>query len=144
MPRTIWCRTLIVAVVGCVSGADAAVPAIAGRWHYIETMSDDPAHIICSDTGVYDFAQAGMTFKGTLDQVGTCTTPNGTADNHGRDSVVEGKIDGLSFRFRVRSCCEYEGLADDLSPTQLDGRGFWTLDIGGATHTFSGTWEARR
>ena len=131
--------------LGCTrGGTDPSVPAIAGRWAYTESITDDLFHISCADTGTYEFTQVGSAFDGTFAQVGTCRSPSGPLDNHGRGPVADGRIVGLTVRFHAAACCEYEGQLSGDPPSGLGGRGFWDLELGGTMHHFTGTWEARR
>ncbi len=110
MPRTARLWPLALTVLECNGdGSGPHVPNIAGRWSYTELLSDDLHQITCADTGAYDLTQAGSTFVGSYVQVGTCRTPNGLLDNHTRGPVEGGRIVGLTIRFLVPPCCEYEG-----------------------------------
>ena len=118
--------------VACVALASID---IAGVWDWTEQYVNP----ICHDTGTYAFTQSGATFTGRSDQVGSCETPNGPADNtRSADLVSAGQVGAGTVTFQVGSnaFCFYTATITGNPPDRLSG----TTTCGAST----GTWEAVR
>jgi len=108
---------------------------IAGVWDWTEQYINP----VCHDTGTYAFTQSGASFTGRSDQVGSCDTPNGPADNtRSADLVSAGQVASGTITFQVGSntFCLYTATITGNPPTRLSG----TTTCGAST----GTWEAVR
>jgi WD40-like Beta Propeller Repeat/Bacterial Ig-like domain (group 2) len=115
----------------------SALPAlnIAGLWDWTEQYTNP----VCNDTGTYAFTQVGATFTGRSDQVGSCQTPNGIADNtRSGDPVSAGQVAASTITFQVGSgaFCFYTATIGGDPPDHLSG----TTTCGAST----GTWQAVR
>jgi WD40 repeat protein len=118
--------------VACVALASID---IAGVWDWTEQYVNP----VCHDTGTYAFTQSGATFTGRSDQVGSCETPNGPADNtRSADLVSAGQVATGTITFQVGSnaFCFYTATITGNPPDRLSG----TTTCGAST----GTWEAVR
>ena len=108
---------------------------INGTWDWTEQYTNP----VCNDTGTYAFTQSGAAFTGRSDQVGTCQSPNGPADNaHSNDRVTGGQlgIGAITFQVGNGPFCFYTATVTGTPPDHLSG----TTSCGPST----GTWQAVR
>jgi len=160
---------LLTLATACVDPAlapptfDAAAPRLArqdasgdanigGQWQYDEAATFLIFHYAgsggakpfrCSSTGTYTFVQAGSTFTGSYDQVGTCTASDGTTfPNNFTGIGVEGTINGRHIRFMTADGCSYEGAVRGATLGVMGG----AAQCGGPKFggTYRASWSATR
>jgi len=118
--------------------------SVAGVWDWTEQISP-PGGYACSDTGSYAFAQVGLSFTGTSDQVGSCSGFGSVIDNTHSDPLSGGLVyAGDSVRFAVAPCV-YRGVISGDPASSISGvvscdtlnrpQGTWRAHPGGTPAT---------
>ena len=134
----------MVAAAACAAGTDPNTADVSGHWTFTETFQDIAHGISCTDTGSYEITQVGDQFSGRYGQRGVCHTPTGAVDNADSGAVHSGRVIGHTVRFMVTDNCDYEGSANGMPATALEGRGACVLQDVNRTLNFLGTWQATR
>lgn len=124
---------------------------ISGVWPFHEDATfllyDFASHATkvfrCSSDGTYTFVQVGATFTGSFDQVGICTSADGTTfpNNFTGSPVIDGTIQGLHVSF-LADGCQYQGALRGPTLSEMGGAG--RCGGGGTFGTYRASWSATR
>ena len=147
-------RTLLAAVAAALvaacggDGGGTTGPQtlnISGTWTFSDNISSATAGISCNSSGNATLTQSGSNFTGTVNATtGVCTDSfGGSVDNTGTQSVTGGQISGTSVSFQV-PFCQLSGSVSGNPANAMSGSETCTLDIGGTSYQFTGTWQASR
>ena len=139
-PALVACAVVIACAGG---GTNPNLVDISGHWRYVERYVDVPHRASCLDSGTYDIVQTSNGFAGVYGQRGTCTTPQGTADNTDSGAVTEGHVIGRTIHFKAPNC-QYDGHTPVGSADRIDGNVVCSVGDQTITYTFTGTWSAVR
>ena len=145
-PRMFESAMAPLAAQGVIGTAD-----ISGAWPFHEDASfllyDFVSHATkvfrCSSDGTYTFVQVGQTFTGSFDQVGSCTSADGTTfpNNFTGALVTDGTIQGLHVSF-LADGCQYQGALRGPTLSEMGGAG--RCGGGGTFGTYRASWSATR
>jgi hypothetical protein len=127
------------------AGTDPNTADISGSWRYIESFSDVPHGISCTDTGTYYLVQTGTRFTGVYTQSGLCRRPQGPINNADSGSVTDGRMTGRTLRFAAPNCA-YDGALNADTFDRIMGHVACTLrdTTNAITFNFTGSWQAER
>jgi hypothetical protein len=127
------------------SPTEPQVLSIAGTWTFSDNMSNAASGISCTATGTVTISQSGTNFTGSVTATtGVCTDSFGNAiDNTGTQSLTGGQISGNSVSFQL-PFCQYNGTVSGNPANAMSGTQTCTLDVGGISYQFTGTWQGSR
>lgn len=119
-----------------------AVPSLAGRWSFRETLASADASISCDNSGTFDFRGSQPHFDGAYRQLGTCRIQGQTVDNPGEGTFTAHVAEGiLSF---TQESCVYSARLNPATPSRVDGTVACSVPNGKNSIQVQGSWAAER
>ena len=118
---------------------------ISGRWTLTTLTSDSARGLSCRTTGTLTITQTGVTFGGTLEQTGRCSSASDPVDLSGSSTLAEGALSPrqLDFLLDGQPRCVHVGALSG-APAQAAGDVSCEGDLGGDPVSLRGTWEMHR